>query len=119
MNNSIDAPAPKSKRSWLISIVAVAIIAGAIGFVISHFLVSRPGDLGARAFSNGGPEDLNDICDRINHGATGHGPGGADADAMSGKMEEYCADGKIDETERAEMEANRPAGSPGRRPQNN
>lgn len=116
MENSNSVTPAKSKKTWLITLIAVAIIAGAIGFVISHFLVSRPGDLGARAFPGGGPAgDGSDICDRINDGSLPAGPDGSENNDQSGKLQEYCADGEIDETERAELEASRPARQPGGR----
>ncbi len=99
-------------KKGIVTIIAVAIIAGAIGFVISHFLVSRPSDLRAEAFPGG---DAGDICARIAEGdmpsGRGSGETGQDDGRMS-QMEEYCADGKIDDTERAAIEASRPAGRP-------
>lgn len=100
---------PKKKKTWLITIIAVAIIAGAVGFVVSHFLVSRPGNLRAGAFTGGDPSAM---CDRINSGETFGGRGGSDngqSDDRMNKMKEYCADGKIDDQERADLEANRPS----------
>lgn len=120
MENVKPVKAAGSKKT-VITIIAVAIIAGAVGFVISHFLVSRqPGPgLGARAWQGSDPSEM---CDRINSGEMSGGRGGSaggQSDDQMSKMKEYCADGEIDEAEQAEMEASRPAGQPGQRPLSN
>ncbi len=137
MENTPMAPKPdqpKKKKTWLITIIAVAIIAAAGGFVVYHFLAVRPHGLRAGGFAGaGGDINYDTICqqtqDRQNNRPAGGNPGGnrtadsnrqgngAPSDSNGGngngqeyftKINEYCADGKIDDQEKADLEANRP-----------
>lgn len=113
----------KKSKKILITIISVIIVILALGGVgyYHFFLRQKPpqrqfvGGFGDRNF-NGNPGD---ICERIKNGdldqpvrqGTDIDPEmQAQMEERFKKIEEYCADGQIDDEEMKELESNRPEG---------
>lgn len=109
----MDKNLEKSKsKKVLVTVIVVLIIVGAIGFVGYHYFflrkpAMRSGNLGANmgSFDRGQIGDPDQICEMLaeNSGDIPNIGGRNGGDRMS-KMEEFCADGIIDDSERAQLE---------------